>query len=878
MSFESIFPQPGAAYREAQKRIQECWEKGRKKDELDLSNLGLASVPKEIGLLTFLISIDLSGNQLTSLPEEIAHLKLLKSLQLGDNDLTSLPKEIKKLESLTFLSLDNNQLTSLPREIGQLKSLKSLILSNNQLTSLPEEIGEMISLEKIFLYENQLTRLPEAIVQLQELTEIYLFGNRLTYLPKKIGRLKSLTCLHIGYNQFTILPKEVGQLELLTGLYLSGNRITSLPKEIGQLKLLVELHISDNLLTSLPDEIGNLMFLKELRLYNNQLTSLPSDIRACKALTHLFLHDNPGLELPPWVLGAMIGDCREYGGKLFPAKPVDILDYYFSIQDGQGRALREVKVILVGRGEVGKTTMVDKLQKKRFIKNRKRTDGISITPWAVRLPDGMAELTFWDFGGQEIMHGTHQFFMTHRSLYVVMVDGRHDRGPQDAEYWLKLVRAFGGDSPVLVVMNRQKAHSFSLDRQALAEKYGVNLDHFFATECEEEKTVRPLRTAVLDVATKMLQAEELFPAVCWEVKERLAQMKAKGENYFSDEDYQKLCADHGIQDEEQQKKLLRRLADLGTVVSFPEDLRLADLSVLNPGWATDGIYRVITDDVLRKKGDGVVSSRKLRDLLPKTDWPNSKHVRYVVDLMQKFELCFSVDESGKVLIPELLPDKTPPLGDWVAAKCLVYQYQYTVLPHGILPRFITRTHQLSEGQQRWRSGVILSQGDTEARVQADYDANTLTVWVRGKHADARRELLTIIRHHFENIHAAIKGLNPRDRVAVPGHPRVLIRYKDLIMDERNHKSHYTVTLNEGLAEEERKDWPIDELLNGVESPEERVQRALLEMNRYGASAQIIVQGEAKFDQRTTIEGNAESCQIAHQIQGSENRVRPRSAK
>ncbi len=871
MSIDSIFLKPVAAYQEAKRRIHEYWKTGSKKDELDLSNLGLTSVPIEIGLISFISKLNLSKNRLTGLPKEIGQLKSLTSLELGDNHLTSLPKQIGELESLTFLGLDENQLTSLPHELGKLKSLKSLVLSNNQLTSLPEEIGEIKSLETIYLYENELTSLPEKIVQLEELVEIYVFNNRLTSLPEKIGRLKSLRHLNIAFNQLTSLPREIGQLELLTGLYLSGNRLTRLPEEIGQLKLLTDLYLSDNLLTTLPDKIGDLIFLKELRLYNNQLTSLPSDIRACKVLTHLFLHGNPGLELPPWVLGAMIGECREYGGKLFPAKPADILDYYFSIQNGQGRALREVKVILVGRGEVGKTTMVDKLQKKRFIKNRKRTDGISITPWAVRLPDGMAELSFWDFGGQEIMHGTHQFFMTHRSLYVVMVDGRHDRGPQDAEYWLKLVRAFGGDSPVLVVMNRQKAHSFSLDRQALAEKYGVNIDHFFATECEEEGTIRPLRAAVLAVATQILQSEELFPAVCWKVKERLAQMKEKGENYFSDEDYQKLCTDHGIEDDEQQKKLLRRLADLGTVVSFPEDLRLADLSVLNPGWATDGIYRVITDDVLRKKGDGVVSQRKLRELLPKKDWPNPKHVRYVVDLMQKFELCFSVDDAGKVLIPELLPDKTPPLGDWVAAECLVYQYQYTVLPHGILPRFITRTHQLSDGQQRWRSGVILSHGDTEARVQADYDANTLTVWVRGKHANARRELLAIIRHHFDSIHAAIKGLNPKDRVAVPGHPKVLIRYRDLIMDERNHKSHYTVTLNEGLDNEERKDWPIDELLNGVESKEERIWRTGQEMSHAPKTLMYFNAG-AILDQKTIIEGDATNCQVGHQIQESKNRI------
>jgi internalin A len=59
------------------------------------------------------------------------------------------------------------------------------------------------------------------------------------------------------------------------------------------------------------------------------------------------------------------------------------------------------------------------------------------------------KVNFWDFGGQEIMHATHQFFLSKRSLYILVLDGRKDEKP---EYWLKLIENFGGDSPVLVVI------------------------------------------------------------------------------------------------------------------------------------------------------------------------------------------------------------------------------------------------------------------------------------------------------------------------------------------------------------------------------------------------------------------------------------------
>ena len=57
----------------------------------------------------------------------------------------------------------------------------------------------------------------------------------------------------------------------------------------------------------------------------------------------------------------------------------------------------------------------------------------------------MCWLNIWDFGGQEIMHATHQFFLTQRSLYLLVINGREGGEDADAEYWLKLIESFGGE-------------------------------------------------------------------------------------------------------------------------------------------------------------------------------------------------------------------------------------------------------------------------------------------------------------------------------------------------------------------------------------------------------------------------------------------------
>jgi hypothetical protein len=256
-------------------------------------------------------------------------------------------------------------------------------------------------------------------------------------------------------------------------------------------------------------------------------------------------------------------------------------------------------------------------------------------------------------------------------------------------------------------------------------------------------------------------------------------------------------------------------------VSFPDDVKLSELSVLNPEWATDGIYRVMTNEPLREKQQGLLTRNALRRLLPKDRWPKPKHVQYVLSLMEKFHLCFPVgDGTDTVLVPEILPDKTPPLTDWDPAECVVFLYKYPVLPHGVLPRFITCTHTLSEGCRRWRSGVELQDDGAEALIKADYDASEISVWVRGQYADSRRGLLKIVRHHFEQIHARIKDLDPTEVVAFRGYPEVLLPYRDLILDERRGKDTVPVTIFD-----ERVDRPIKDFLDCVESAATRRQES-----------------------------------------------------
>ena len=68
------------------------------------------------------------------------------------------------------------------------------------------------------------------------------------------------------------------------------------------------------------------------------------------------------------------------------------------------------------------------------------------------------------------MHATHQFFLSRRSIYIIMLNAREDPNP---EYWLNHIKSFGGNSPVIIVINKTDENpSYDVNRLFLKEKSG----------------------------------------------------------------------------------------------------------------------------------------------------------------------------------------------------------------------------------------------------------------------------------------------------------------------------------------------------------------------------------------------------------------------
>ena len=718
--------------------IQQAKVEGWK--QLDLSDQGLTELPDAIGVLTALETLDLSGNELTELPgaigelcglrslvlvrwdeeqvewrgnqlsqlpPEIGQLSQLTELDLRYNLLSQLPPEIGQLSQLSWLNLSSNQLSQLPPEIGQLSQLSWLNLSSNQLSQLPPEIGQLSQLSWLDLSYNVLIRLPPEIGQLSQLSWLDLRYNALIQLPSEIGQLSQLSRLVLYKNPLSQLPPEIGQLSQLNELYLNGNQLTRLPSEIGQLCQLIYLDLSFNPLNQLPSEIGQLANLEILDLEKLPLTDLPPEIRQLKKLEKLDLRDTP-LQIPPELLGDEWDDL---------GNPAEILQFYF---EGTKKPLNEAKLLVVGQGSVGKTSLVNRLLRDRFNPRENKTQGIQIQQW----PVNDIQLNVWDFGGQEIMHATHQFFLTQRSLYLLVMDTRLGEAENRLDYWLKIIQSFGGDSPIIVVGNKSDQQALSLDRRGLQLKY-PHIKAFVETSCQTGYGIDDLKAAITQEVDQLAHVKDLLPQSWFDLKAQLEDMER---DYLSYAEYQQLCQDNRIDDERDQQLLVGFLHDLGVVLNFRDDPRLEDTHILTPVWVTNGVYQILNDNALMTEHKGMLERTMLDRILDGKRYPRHKQL-FVIDMMRKFEICFDLVPDQIFLIPDLLSKEEPDTGYW--GDALAFQYHYNVLPGSIISRFIVRTHQMISKKTYWRSGVVLSHESNRALVKADREDKKI-VTVHGK--------------------------------------------------------------------------------------------------------------------------------------------------
>lgn len=378
-----------------------------------------------------------------------------------------------------------------------------------------------------------------------------------------------------------------------TDLNISGWGIKSLPVEIGKLAELCVLWLNNNELTLLPAEIGKLKKLRKLYLYDNHLTSLPTEIGWLTELKELDVSGNPLKSPPPEIVWQGLEAIKSYLRALAEGEQQEWVS----------------KMILVGEGGVGKTSLLKRLLDEGFDLNEETTHGLQVRSLELDHPskvDVRMCLNTWDFGGQDILHATHQFFLTNQSLFVLVWNARNGWQQGKLYYWLDVVKARAPQSPVLIVATHTENWPANLPYEDIRNKYLQVCGHFLVSN-EKGIGIDEIKEAIRHEAAKLPLMGKCWPGAWLAVAQEIREVRRDKKYIYPNELYD-------LMDEKKVKKedrvvLSTWLHDLGDILYFKDSKDLADIVILDAEWVASNICQMLESTEI-ESGLGIFKDRK----------------------------------------------------------------------------------------------------------------------------------------------------------------------------------------------------------------------------------------------------------------------------
>ena len=726
--------------------------------------------------------------------------------------------ERRKLEFLPYVrkykNLSHAELLELIQD-AQANHWQALDLSNSGLEDIPDELWSLTDLQLLYLGNaslhfddslkgapNTISHLPRSIEKLKKLRVLSLYGLTVSIkgdYPLDLNRLVHLELFDSNYETFP----EAFAIPSITGLAIDG--LHDFPTAIFKLHNLTDLYLPRCGFSSLPDEIHCLSRLKVLSLAGNGIEVLPTSILNLTQLEDLLIYGTPLADLIPKEIGRQSAQ--------------EIIRYVLKMQDDTPKAFfNESKMIIVGQPQVGKSSLMERLVYSRY-SDKESTEGINIAPW-VFLHDGEEyRLNLWDFGGQEIYHATHQFFLTQRSLYILVWDALSEDEYGRIDYWLRTIQSFADDSPIFIVVNKcdpNNGRRKKLNLEEYKKRYPQIVD-ICEVSCRYDLGIDELREKIKQVAVNLPLMKTPW-LTAWLNVRKLLETQAKEKNHIKYSSYLNMCHNQGVS-EEDALSLAKYLHDLGVILYYEDDLLLRNMVILSSEWGTDAVYKILDEQERHLKGRNGI-------LLPNNDldsiwtdqerYPREYH-QHLLNLMVNFRLSFRIDDY-QYLVAELLEDRpiTLPL-TFEFGETLSFRYNYDFLPAGIMTRFIVSAHEKLEViggiRQCWKKGAYLRHGAAYALVRL-FDTppdRYVIIQVSGTDARQKQELLTYIRIKLEKLHSIFSKINITRQIPCncKANCTSLFPYEMLLRAEAGGRT--TVMCYESL-----RDIGVRKLLDGVE--------------------------------------------------------------
>ncbi|MGE0477901.1 MAG: COR domain-containing protein [Nitrospirales bacterium] len=605
-------------------------------------------------------------------------------------------------------------------------------------------LGQLTNLTALRLADNRIGAAgAQTLGQLHNLTTLDLTSDHIGDAgATALRQLTNLMTLHLGGNDIgDVGARALGQLRQLTTLDLWSNQIGDAgATALGQLTNLTTLHLGGSDIGDVGARaLGQLTKLRTLNLSKTELTDLsPFRVLMEKGIPPKWETGNL------WKKGIFVKDCP----LIHPRPEVvkqgleAVINYFTEIEKQGMDRLFEAKMLIVGEGRSGKTSLLRRLYRpdQPLPDEDETTKGIDIHRHDFLLDNGRPfRLNVWDFGGQQIYHATHQFFLTKNSLYILLDDTAKDHKSVTDEgfrYWMEVIELLSDRSPVLIFQNEKGGRSKAIDEAGIKGRF-PNVKDVYRGNLINSGSAKSLSGAIEVFVQNLPHVGEEVPAK-WVAIRAALEEEATRWPYISQEDYFKIYGQHLEFDHTKALHLSRYLHDLGVFLHFQDDRLLRRMVILQNSWATDAVFRILDDPTVVKH----FGHFTLLDC--ERVWATSAYANMhpeLLALMEKFELCYALrDQEDTWLAPQLLSPSVPQVAaGWAEIGDLVLSYRYGFLPKGLISQLMVRMHRfVPRPEMAWATGVLFEREQTQVLVQITTRGNEIILRAPGPERHCQR--------------------------------------------------------------------------------------------------------------------------------------------
>ena len=781
--------------------VQKCYE--NKHPELDLGCCRLRDsdfkngsiLSKLISKCTHLETMILSDNWWDSGALEWIESKNKEFTIENKNDINSEyfneeGTEEEEEEDFANETYFDNYLTCIPAVISRLAHLKLLAIGGGSkhnwgITEI-SILENLVNLEILQLCSNQIRSL-KGLEKLHSLVQLDLYSNNLTSVAE-LENLNNLIFLDISHNKITHL-NDVWTLHKMKVLLAQNNEISNI-NGIENLKYLETLDINKNKLEVIKG-LEHLKYLKYINLSDNNINSLKSFLpiikRGLRVLWNkpinlldsgIILSSNP-IEVPTI---SIIKQGNEA-----------IINYFEEVERKGSKALNECKLIFIGDGGAGKTSLMRHLVYDEFDQKEITTHGINKIAWheIKNETNEIIRINLWDFGGQHIQHSLHQFFFTERVIYVLVLNPRND---EKSAYWLEQVRKLGDGSKVLLVYNwkqiEDKAASFLGNFYELRKKYPEIIGPYLIS-CKEKGSESEFKKDLINIIKSHEELNDLYPITWYNIKKTVEDKVTVGENYVDYKQYKRWCDENDYKDESKQKSLLSTLNRIGSIVFFDRQV-LDRLPVFNPEWITTGAYAILTAEITNTK-NGKITYQDLKKIFqePKEIFSDKavqikydeEQYGFIIQLMLQYDLCQENPHKIKqYLIPSSFKGKPETDHSLHKQNAQVYRVQFDApFEMLIIQRLIARKIIDAVNEDYWQSGIFIKDplSDTFALIETNLHSNRIDFWIKGQNVRGQWES---IRRDLHEVLSMYKKIDYKEEVKYTSQNKeVFLPYQEMLV-------------------------------------------------------------------------------------------------